>query len=103
MTSTLIDTHLPSTTPSLGEDRMTATATSSERLTANTRRKPRRRGGVEFGLLYMLAFTIFLVAAVVTRILRIITWRRSPDTPRRSIFREAREATGATIPYAFMG
>jgi hypothetical protein len=67
------------------------------------RRKVRRRGGVEFGLLYAIAFTIFLVAAVVSRLVGLLTWRRTPDARRRSLVQEARDATGATIPYAFMG
>lgn len=82
---------------------MTGSITSGGRVGTSPRRKSRRRGGVEFGLLYMLAFTIFLLAAIATRILRLLTWQRTGDGRRRSVLQEAREATGATIPYAFMG
>jgi hypothetical protein len=61
----------------------------------------RREEAREFRLLYLLSFAIFLVAAVVARLL---PWReRRPGQPSRSIVAEARAAANTFVPLAFMG
>lgn len=72
-------------------------------LSASTmQRRSKRQQRVEFGVLYALCFPVLLVAVIVMRLVDLVL-RRERDEPVRSIIREAREATGATIPYAFMG
>jgi hypothetical protein len=66
------------------------------------RRRARRNQRVEFGITYVLCFLVLLVAIAIERLVGIILRRARSDEPR-SIIREAREATGAAIPYAFMG
>jgi hypothetical protein len=65
-------------------------------------RRARRNQRVEFGITYALCFLVLLVAIAMERLVGIILRRTRPDAPR-SIIRETREATGAAIPYAFMG
>ena len=69
---------------------------------STVQRRSKRQQSVEFSQLYALCFPVLLVAVIVMRLVDFVT-RRKRDEPARSIFREAREATGATIPYAFMG
>jgi hypothetical protein len=68
--------------------------------TTSGRRRTRRRHGVEFGLVYGVGFTVFLVAAAMARPVRLLTGK---GRDRRSILQEARDSAGSTIPYAFMG
>jgi hypothetical protein len=65
------------------------------------RRRAKRRNTTEFGLLYAVGFVFFLATTIVGRVARLFTGRRGE--PRRSIIQEARDTTGRTIPYAFMG
>jgi hypothetical protein len=67
-----------------------------------TSRRGRRNQRVEFGLIYGLSFPVVFVAVAAKRVIDVVTRRPRHDAPR-SIIREAREATGAAIPYAFMG
>jgi hypothetical protein len=66
-------------------------------------RRARSGPTLEYRLLYALGFSIFLVIAVVRRILPLDRLFRGAPRPQRGIVREARETTSATIPYAFMG
>ena len=68
---------------------------------ASSSRKRINRGGIEYRLVYAIGFSVFFVTALTSRAARTLTLRRRNDG--RSIVQEAREATGATIPYAFMG
>jgi hypothetical protein len=70
--------------------------------TSSSQRRGRRNQRVEFGLIYGLSFLVLLVAVVAKRLVDFVTRRVRSDAPR-SIIRETREATGAAIPYAFMG
>jgi hypothetical protein len=70
--------------------------------TSTSQRRGRRNQRVEFGLIYGLSFLVLLVAVVAKRLVDFVT-RRVPSDAPRSIIRETREATGAAIPYAFMG
>ena len=67
-----------------------------------SRRCTRRRQSTEFRLIYAVSFVILLVAVLVERLFRLVTWR-TPAGPSRSILQEVRDAVGATVPYAFMG
>ena len=64
-----------------------------------------RRGEVsEFRLIFMVSFAIFLMVAVIERVLPS-SWRSSafgPDSGK-SIFGEARAAARTFVPFAFMG
>jgi hypothetical protein len=68
----------------------------------STRRRPKRGQSVEFGLIYAISFIVLLAAVVVRRSVGLVTWRKR-NGPDVSIFKEARESAGATVPYAFMG
>lgn len=74
--------------------------TSASGITAH--RRGRRNQRVEYGVIYGLCFLVLLVAVAVERLVGLVLRRQRHDPPR-SIIREAREATGAAIPYAFMG
>lgn len=69
---------------------------------STTQRRGRRNQRVEYGVIYGLCFLVLLATIVVERLVDFVLRRRRNDAPR-SIIREAREATGAAIPYAFMG
>lgn len=58
----------------------------------------------DYMLLYLVCLPLFLAAAIAARILPA-RWRPWPPTDRsaRSIFREARAAVDAYLPYAMMG
>lgn len=68
------------------------------------RRASRRRDErIEFYLLYACCFSIFLVAVIVRRALVLTGIVNAPSEAKLSVVKEAREAVGSTIPYAFMG
>ena len=67
------------------------------------RRRHTERGGIEYRLVHAAGFGVFLVAAAVSRLIALIARRPRGADGRRSIIQEARDATSATIPYAFMG
>lgn len=56
----------------------------------------------EFRLIFAVSFPVFLVAALVARLL---PWhgRGAPAARRPSIIEEARIAANTSIPFAFMG
>ncbi len=64
----------------------------------------RREEQIEARLYYALSFAVFLVAAIVSRLLPR-HWRSLALRPggRRSIVGEARVAAGTCTAYAFMG
>jgi hypothetical protein len=64
--------------------------------------RSRRMDRLEFRLLMLLSFPIFLVVACVSRLTR----DRSAEVGARSegsVFAEARAAAASAIPFAFMG
>lgn len=66
------------------------------------RRATRRKDVSEYRLIFGVCFAIFLVAAVVSRLLPW-SWRLSPDEPKRkSVVEEAYDAASTVLPYAFM-
>jgi hypothetical protein len=67
-----------------------------------SRDQARRNQRVEFGIIYAVSFPVFLAAVIFKRLFDFVTWRKR-DEPAASIFKEAREAAGSTVPYAFMG
>lgn len=74
-------------------------------MTASTSRdRSRVEDSFEFKLMFVLTFTVFLVAATVGRLLPE-GWRplrRGPGS-HRSIVGEARAAAGTCVPFVFMG
>lgn len=58
---------------------------------------------IEFRLIFLVCFTVFLVAALVARCLPR-HWRPYPPGPRgsRSIIDEAKTAANECVPFAFM-
>jgi len=58
----------------------------------------------EYRVLMAVGFAVFLLAAVMVRLLPR-RWRPAgaPGAQRGSVIAAAREAAGATIPFAFMG
>jgi hypothetical protein len=65
-------------------------------------RAARRQEALEYRLVYLAGFVVFLAAAVVARLLPAGQRRRSPGRDR-SIVGEARAAADTFIPFAFMG
>jgi hypothetical protein len=63
----------------------------------------RRDERIEFYLLYACCFSIFIVAVIARRALVIGGLMNAPDGAKLSVVKEACEAVGSTIPYAFMG
>jgi hypothetical protein len=64
----------------------------------------RAQEAIEFKIMFWVAFPVFLLAAMVGRLLP----RRAglpvlPGEPRPSLIKEARIAAAAMIPFAFMG
>lgn len=58
----------------------------------------------EYRLLMAVGFAVFLLAAVVIRLLpRRLRPAGAPGSERGSVVAAAREAAGASIPFAFMG
>jgi len=72
----------------------------SMQMSANYRRKPEP---IQFHLLYAICFSIFLVAALLGRLLPW-TWfaRQENATRQQSIFEKARNAAGICATYAFI-
>jgi hypothetical protein len=66
-------------------------------------RSARSHRSIEYRVLYALGFAVFFLIAVVRRVLPIDRLFRGVPRRKVSIVHEAREATGATIPYVFMG
>jgi hypothetical protein len=64
----------------------------------------RKEEALEFRLLYAVSFALFLVAAVIAR---LVPWHWRPFVRRQSgglsIIGEARAAASTCIPFAFMG
>lgn len=75
-------------------DRMTETRTDHKR---------RKDEAFEYRLLMVLAYTIFLVAAVVRRVLQPIRRSAPAGQRRQSVFGEARMQADTCVPFAFMG
>ena len=72
---------------------------------AASRAKPgsiagRSRESRQFWILYALTFPVFLVAALIMRVLRL---GQSKPQRSRGFLSEAHELASASIPYAFMG
>jgi hypothetical protein len=65
-----------------------------------TRRRDER---IEFYLLYACCFSIFIVAVIARRALVVGGIMDAPHGPKLSVIKEACDAVGSTIPYAFMG
>lgn len=64
----------------------------------------RRKGETrEFRLMFLVCFAVFLVAAIVGRLLPSRGRSDRPGRRRRSILEEARAAATTSIPFAFMG
>lgn len=77
-------------------------------LTIDNRRRSqskfKRTESIEFRLIFIAAFAVFLVAATVERILPMRWLRKRADrSPRKSIFEQAKEAANTCAAYAFMG
>jgi hypothetical protein len=75
---------------------MAVLAGSSVPLTRHRKNEAR-----EFRLIFAVCFAVFLVAALVARLLAPFGARAAG--PRRSIIDEARTAAQTSLPFAFMG
>ena len=67
------------------------------------KRGGRRADSIEFKLIYAVGYIVFLGAAIAQRGLHLVGLTHRASGDRKSVFGEARDAAGATIPYAFMG
>jgi hypothetical protein len=69
-----------------------------------SRSRLRQKEAIEFRLLFTVTFTVFLMAAAVSRLLPA-DWRPLPPQAGadRSIIGEAKAAANMIVPYAFMG
>ena len=56
---------------------------------------------VQFRLIYAICFGLFLLAAVIKRLLPW-TWFARAQSKRQSVFEQARNAAGICATYAFM-
>lgn len=62
--------------------------------------RARRGETLQYRLLYVFAWTVFLALALGAR---LVPWRAGAEAgPRRSCFAEARARAAATVPFAFM-
>lgn len=67
-------------------------------------KKRRKDETFEYRLLMALAYTVFLVGAVVRRVLRPLGVRPATvGQQRQSVFGEARAQAESCVPFAFMG
>jgi hypothetical protein len=67
---------------------------------ALARPKTRGKDRIEFRLIYAASYAAYLALALIERASPLYWWRGGP---RKSAFREAREAASNSVPYAFMG
>ncbi len=65
--------------------------------------RARQQEALEYRLVYLAGFVVFLAVAVATRLLPGQRQRRPQQARRRSIVGEARAAANTFIPFAFMG
>jgi hypothetical protein len=66
--------------------------------------RERQQEALEYRLVYLAGFAVFLAVAVATRLLPGRQRQRHPQQARRrSIVGEARAAADTFIPFAFMG
>ena len=65
-----------------------------------SQRRRRGRTGIDFRLIYAVCFSVFLMAALVTRLMSLI--RFAPGSSR-SVVEEARSGADTATSYAFMG
>ena len=71
-------------------------------MASSARRTSRRKDTSEYRLVYATCFVVFLVAAIISRLLPW-NWMSSGDHGKRpSIIDEARDAAKTALPYAFM-
>lgn len=95
-------TTLATTTTHRGTSR--ETSMSHETVLNPAALRPRqRRSAADHRVLYAIGFVVFLLAAVLSRLWPGYWLQSAADRRRKSVLAEAREATCATIPYAFMG
>lgn len=87
---------LPNSSARRGSAAMTRSSSPASR--------PRRGEVGEFRLIFMISFAIFLMVAVIERVLPS-SWRSHALGPDggKSIFGEARAAAHTFVPFAFMG
>ena len=66
--------------------------------------RARKEEAIEFRLIFMVSFAIFLLVATFARLLPR-DWRPYPAGPEgyASVFDEARSAANTFVPFAFMG
>lgn len=64
--------------------------------------KIKRAESIEFRLIFIAAFAVFLVAATVERLLPT-SWFKRNASRRESIFKQAKDAANTCAAYAFMG
>lgn len=67
--------------------------------TIRLQRTRRRRDEREYRWVFWCAYPIFLVAAIIAR---LIPGTKDKAKPKQSVFREAYAAANSTIPFAFM-
>jgi hypothetical protein len=82
------------------------TAPSSRRkgtaMDRSMRRPSKRKDSTQYRLMFAVCVTVFLVAAVISRLLPW-NWRFVGDeVKRKSVVEEAMEAANTVLPYAFM-
>ncbi len=66
--------------------------------------KPKKHEAIEFRLIFMVAFAVFLLASIVERALpHKWTQRAGTGEVSKSVFEQAREAAHISVAYAFMG
>lgn len=66
--------------------------------------KFKRAESIEFRMIFMAAFAVFLVAAIVERLFPAGWFRRGQDgAPRKPILEQAKGAATTCAAYAFMG
>lgn len=64
--------------------------------------KQKKKVTWEYRLIFLLSFCLFLVAAIVERMMPH-KWMGQTAKSHKSVFVEAKEAASTSVPFAFMG
>jgi hypothetical protein len=71
-------------------------------MASSARRMSRRKDTAEYRLVFVTCFAVFLVAAIISRLLPWHWLTPAERGKRQSIIVEARDAANTALPYAFM-
>lgn len=73
-----------------------------KRMDKSVRRFSKRKDTVEYRMVFAACIAVFLIAAVVTRLMPWRWWSGEAAGVRKSVVEEAWDAANTALPYAFM-